>query len=658
MTASRQKLTPVPSVHRSQPVARSSGNRAKLSFDEFDELHSPRNEPSDFEKVSARYLSRRGFLHSSAAVGAAAFVASSGPFALRGRGESLAAAGHSWLPFSPVAANSKDDITIPGGFSWYEVMRWGDPLWSGVPEFDHATSGTGESQEGSFGDNCDGMSFFSRGGTHLLAVNNEYTTLEISNGHRASGQPETPDDVRKAMAAHGVSVVELQQLGRRWQPVRDSFYNRRITLNTPMELTGPARGHALMRTAADPQGVRSFGTWNNCGNGRTPWGTYLTCEENFNGYFSSSNPDLELTPQQKRYGINIEDWGYSFSRLDERFDVSKHPNEPHRAGWVVEIDPFNPSSAPKKRTALGRIKHENAAFALASDGRAVVYMGDDERGEFLYRFVSDVSYKPGGDNSSVLETGELSVAKFNDDGTGRWIPLTPETTGIADDAAIRIFARQAASAVGATTMDRPEWVTVNPVKDEVCCALTNNKNRGVKPNAGGDDTSVNAPNPREKNNYGQIVRWRPAGGDHASEDFTWDLFVMAGNPFVHDGPYAGSENVTRENTFNSPDGLAFDTQGGLWIQTDGNYSNEGDFQGQGNNQMLFGDTTSGEIHRFLVGPNGCEVTGITWSADLRTMFVGIQHPGEAGNSSWPDGPGSVPRSTVIAIVRDDGGSMG
>jgi len=300
-----------------------------------------------------------------------------------------------------------------------------------------------------------------------------------------------------------------------------------------------------------------------------------------------------------------------------------------------------------------------ADFVIAADGRVVVYSGDDERGEFLYRFVSDSPYVAGGNNGDLLDSGRLQVAKFHDDMTGEWLDLTPETTGIASMAEVLIHARMAASAVGATTMDRPEWVAVNPTRAEAYCALTNNRNRGVKPNAGGDATPVGGPNPRAENNYGQIVRWVPEGGDHAAPGFTWDLFVTAGNPTVHDDAYAGSANVTADNMFNSPDGIAFDPTGVLWIQTDGNYGNEGDFAGQGNNQMLAADPGTGEIRRFLVGPVACEVTGLAWSADRRTMFVGIQHPGEDGvTSHFPGGGQSVARSTVIAVRRSDGGPVG
>lgn len=621
-----------------------------LSFDDWDEVQTPPPAVTDFDKVVDRAISRRGFLGGIAMFGTAAF--------LMGTSALTPARAASRLAFDPIAANTLDTVTVPKGYSWHIVATWGQPLWSHGPAFDEATRGTGASQELAFGDNTDGMAMFTDGDRHVLAINNEYTNRSILYGARESKLPETDDDVRKGKAAHGVSIVEVAETDGVWSIVVDSPINRRITADTPMEITGPARGHDLLKTAADPSGTISLGTWNNCGNGRTPWGTYLTCEENFNGYFSSSDAEYTPSAELSRYGVKTEDWGYAWATADERFDISKHPNEPNRAGYIVEVDPFDPTSTPKKRTALGRFKHENAELVVDGSGRVVVYMGDDERGEFIYKFVSDGVYSVGGDNSDLLETGSLFVAKFHDDGTGEWLALTPETTGMASQAAISVHTRQAASAVGATTMDRPEWVAANPNKAEIYCCLTNNRNRGVKPNAGGDDTSVNGPNPREKNNYGQIVRWMPDGGDHTAAGFSWNLFVLAGNPTVHSDAHAGSQNVTADNMFNSPDGLAFDTTGLLWIQTDGNYSNEGDFAGMGNNQMLIGDPETGEIKRFLVGPNECEVTGFAWSPDRKTVFVGIQHPGEKGNSHFPGGGGSVPRSCVIAIRRDDGGLIG
>jgi len=279
----------------------------------------------------------------------------------------------------------------------------------------------------------------------------------------------------------------------------------------------------------------------------------------------------------------------------------------------------------------------------------------------MYKWVSRDIYVPGGDTSTLLSEGQLHVAKFNDDMTGVWIALTPEDTGMTE-AEVAVFTRIAGTAVSATTMDRPEWIAVNPRAVEAYCCLTNNSRRGavnddgsLRTNAAGEPMTVNAPNPRELNKYGQIVRWRPHNDDHAASTFGWDLYVMAGNPTVHeDGPYAGSANVNAGNLFNSPDGMQIDTTGIVWIQTDGNDGNEGDFAGMGNNQMLAGDPVSGEIRRFLTGPTGCEVTGLTWSADRRTMFVGIQHPGKP----FPDGADSLPRSAIVTIKRTDGAKLG
>ena len=622
-----------------------------LSFDEFDEQRNSRAEFCEFDNIVESAISRRGFMN--------VIAYGTGAFILGAKGltpKSAFAAGE--FPFEQIPANSLDTITVPPGYNWHIVAKWGDPLTrNGIP-FDQATRGTGESQKNAFGDNCDGMALFNINGRNLYVVNNEYTNLSIIYNNREENSPETDDDVHKGKAAHGITIVELKQNGSKWSIDLDSEYNRRITADSPMDITGPASGHALLKTVADPSGTKSLGTWNNCGNGRTPWGTYLACEENFNGYFSSSDPNYQPSSELSRYGVGLEDWGYSWRMADERFDISKHPNEPNRAGYVVEIDPLDLQGNPKKRTALGRFKHENAELVIADDGRVVVYMGDDERGEFIYRYVSNEPWVEGGDTPSLLVDGKLYVAKFNDDQSGEWLELSPSTTGFSSQAEVCIHTRIAASAVGATTMDRPEWVVAHPSKSEVYCALTNNKNRGIKPNAGGDLTPVGGPNPREANNYGQIVRWMPVDGDHTASKFNWDLFVLAGNPTVHNDDRKGSSNVNAGNMFNSPDGLGFDSKGFLWIQTDGNYSNEKDFAGMGNNQMLVGNTETGEIRRFLVGPNECEVTGITWSFDRKTLFVGIQHPGERGNSHFPDGGDTAPRSSIIAISRDDGDEIG
>ena len=628
-------------------------HRQHRSFDAFDEHLNPRPAACDFDHVVAAAMSRRDFLGRVLVFGSVAAIGG-GLTALTATDTKAAA---DRFAFDAVAASTADTLTVPAGYSAEVLIRWGDPLWSDAPPFDPVSRGTAASQARAFGDNTDGMDIFQHRGHSVLVANNEYANPGTLWGND-SGKPLTADDIAKSMMAHGVSVVELAYDDGAWRIVQDSPYNRRITPQTDMVLTGPAAGHRLLKTAADPTGTTAKGTWNNCGNGTTPWGTYLTCEENFNGYFSAADQAYRVSAALKRYGVSTRGWGYQWAKIDDRFDVSKHPNEPNRAGYIVEIDPADSDSTPRKLTALGRFKHENAEVVVNGDGRVVVYMGDDERGEFIYRFVSDGVFTPGADTDGLLEQGMLSVAKFNDDGTGAWLALTPETTGLASPGDICIHTRQAGSAVGATTMDRPEWIAVNPHKAEVYCALTNNKYRGLKPNQGGDHTPVGGPNPREANRYGQIVRWRPVGGDHTATGFHWDLYVLAGNPAVHHDANAGSANVTVGNMFNSPDGITFDATGLLWIQTDGKYSNTGDFAGQGNNQMLAGDPVTGDIRRFLVGPTACEVTGMCWSPDRRTLFVGIQHPGKDGNGHWPEGGNAVPRSAIVAITRADGGLVG
>lgn len=619
----------------------------EISFNDWDEIDNPRAEQdSDFSKI---VMSRRAFLGKSLALGASAFVIGAGAL----QAPKIQAAGvvtRTGLKFNPVKANSMDTITVPDNFNWQVVAQWGDPLFSDTPEFDHLTRGTAESQALAFGDNNDGMDLFQIDGKNVMVVNNEYTNRSVMFGYNPSGLPETVEDVNKGKMAHGVTIMEVANTNGQWGIVKDSRFNRRFTPDTPIDIVGPARGSLLLKTKNDPDGETVLGTYNNCGNGRTPWGTYLACEENFNGYFSNSQgDDRPLTKEQKRYGIKNTDWGYGWAKADDRFDLSVTPNEPNRHGWITEINPA--TGEAKKLTALGRFKHENAEVVIASDGRVVVYMGDDERGDYLYKFVSSEKYVEGGDNHELLHKGELFVAKFSDDGTGTWINLKKANMGTAETL---VFARLAADKLGATTMDRPEWVAANPHKTEAYVCLTNNKNRGKE----GKNQPVNAVNHRVNNQYGQIARWIPTDGNHSSDTFDWDLFVVAGNPAVHTGDNAGSDNITQENMFNSPDGLKFDKFGNLWIQTDGKYSDDGDFAGMGNNQMLLGNTLTGEISRFLVGPKECEVTGLTWSVDHKTMFVGIQHPGEKGDSLFPGGVGTIPRSAIVAIQRNDGEIIG
>ncbi|MFG0887485.1 PhoX family protein [Vibrio sp. CJQ_6] len=616
---------------------------------------------SQFSEMIEARLSRRRFLAGSAAVSAGAFLT------LNPVAKAVAAKPQSsLLNFEPVPASTADMVVVPKGYKATPLMSWGDPIFADAPAFDQSGKQDSRAQARQFGDNTDGMSFFPISDDRaVLAINNEYTNYEYLFDHK--GAAMTADDVRKAQAAVGVTVVEIVRKNGKWMIDREGQRNRRITANTPMAITGPAAGSEWLKTKADPKGTLALGTFNNCSNGQTPWGTYLTCEENFDDFFGA-NEEGTVNADQKRYGIAAKPSDYHWHQHDERFDVTKNPNEPNRFGWIVEIDPHNPDSTPMKRTALGRFKHENAAFTLNSDGYAVVYLGDDERGEHLYRFVSKNRYQKGNDaaNRKLLDEGTLSVAKFDMQdkelkGQGRWIELTfgkngltPEN-GFKNQAEVLIFARRAATQVGATTMDRPEWVAVHPDNQHVFCTLTNNKYRGVK-----DGQPVGGPNPRAKNNYGQILRWMPVHGDHTAEMFAWDLYLIAGNPTVHHGDlYAGSDNINANNMFNSPDGLGFDDAGRLWILTDGNYSNRGDFAGQGNNQMLCGDPITGEVQRFLTGPVACEITGLAFSPDHKTMFVGVQHPGEEGAAShFPYGGSTKPRSTVMMITRDDGGVIG
>lgn len=619
-----------------------------LSWDEFDEHRDPRPAENQFDQVVERAISRRGFLGGALAFGSAAAVFGTGLMS----STSMARAGdHAKFSFEPIGIATDHAVHVPKGYQSKVLVRWGDALFSEAQgKYSPETGISAELSDKVFGENTDGMELFEIDGKQVIAVNSEYVNPKLNLPAASEGVPKTADEVKLLKNLQGVTVMEIADNGNGFEVVVDSPYNRRITHETEMVIAGPLAGHDLVKTKADPEGRSVKGTMNNCGAGKTLWGTYLTCEENFNGYFGATG-DMPEGEGYKRYGIKGES-RYAYEKFDPRYDLSDEPKEPHRHGFVTEINPADPASTPVKRTALGRFKHENAEMVQAKDGRIVVYLGDDERGEFLYRYVSNGTYSEGGSSEGLLDEGQLYVAKFNDDQTGQWLALTPEATGMSAEE-ILCFTRMAASKVGATTMDRPEWVAANPLKAEAYCALTNNKNRGVKPNAGGDDTSVNGPNPRETNNYGQIVRWTPADENHAADAFTWDLYVMAGNPAVHEDAYAGSGNIHAGNMFNSPDGMQFSSDGLLWIQTDGNDKNTGDFEGMGNNQMLVGDPETGEIARFMTVPNGAEVTGLCWSADKKVAFVGIQHPG----GSWPDGTGK-PRSSVITVWREDGTSIG
>jgi secreted PhoX family phosphatase len=564
--------------------------------------------------------------------GLAAFVTAMPVWGCAARGTSAPLLG-----FNAVPVSAADSVTVPPGYRVQVLSRWGDPLGLdiGAPEFRMDGGNSAADQALQAGMHHDAIELFPLpSGNALLAVNYEYTDDGLL--HPDGMKTWSAEKVLKSQAAHGVGVLEVAFQNSEWKVVKASKYARRITAYTPMRMSGPARDSQLVAGEV-------LGTINNCGGGRTPWGTYLTCEENFNGYFANAGA---IPPEQRRYGISARGAGYRWHEFDRRFDAQATPAEPNKFGWVVEIDPYEPAAQPVKRTALGRFKHEGAMVVLAGDGRVVVYMGDDERFEYIYKFVSKGTFNPANRaaNRDVLDEGTLYAAKFSAHGQGEWIAL-PQT------AEALVFTRIAADQAGATKMDRPEWLAMHPVTQDVYVTLTNNDRRG-----GDGQPGTDAANPRASNVYGHIIRWRELGGDPAASKFRWELFALGGE----------------EKGFGSPDGLWFDPRGVLWIQTDVSTSilNRGPYAKLGNNQMLAADVASGEIRRFLTGPAGCEVTGVTLAPDGRTMFVNIQHPGEpASERSNPDAPRAVsnwpdqrsdgrPRSATVAIRREDGGIIG
>ncbi|HKY39193.1 MAG TPA: PhoX family phosphatase [Polyangiaceae bacterium] len=628
-----------------------------------DDLVSNTSANETLEDVVRARVSRRGAIAGGlAAIGGVSALLNSVP----------ASAGGPLLGFTGIAPSSLDEVVVPPGYTAKVLIAWGDPVSSG-PEFNQDASNSAEDQAQQWGMHNDGLVYFPFPGSRhgLIVQNHEYTddVLLFSDGTVNWDAEKTA----KSLNAHGVGIIEVihddgdADCGfgppgeRSWRVVRPSPFARRITGQTPIEMGGPAAGDVRLQTSADPTGRRVLGTLNNCAMGYTPWGTYLACEENFNGYFRKTGMQTEL---ERRYGINAAGAGYLWHTTDSRFSADAEPNEPNRFGWVVEINPFDPSSTPVKRTALGRLKHEGAWVQEARDGRVVVYSGDDEIFEYIYRFVSKQKWKKAiAKGKSPLDEGVLYVAKFHADGTGEWLPLTPDNPALAgwSLADILINTRGAADAAGATKMDRPEWIDTFPDQLTAIATLTNNSRRGT-----GTNPSTDAINPRTPNPYGHIIRWFYAN-DWTENTFGWEIFALAGDPA---NPATGSTIVG--DKYGSPDGIYVAPSGRLWIQTDvsGSTINSGAYAGFGNNQMLCADPATKETRRFLVGPKICEVTGAMMTPDEKTMFVGIQHPGEAPTgvndpadpkkySSWPDGAaGGRPRSSLIVITKDDGGVIG
>ncbi len=625
-----------------------------------DDQISNKSKNRPFEEVLEKNITRRTVLKGGLALAATSFIS---PSVLAGNYSYRMGELHhkhkfkrkrgALVGFTPVAvADGNGPMpTISEDYEYQVIIPWGEPIQPYGPAFNYPPSADDQAQQ--IGIGHDGMTYFPlkgrrrHGGHHkhswgrkrrysgnnrgLLAINHEFGRNTHVLGKAA---PESLEDVRVSQHAHGISVVEIANKNGTWERVK-SRRNRRIHVNTPVEFSGPVAGHALLET---PAGNSPAGTVNNCSNGETPWGTYLTCEENFNGYFGATG-DWTPTEEQDRYGFIPTGFGYGWENFDERFDLSNpdYKNEENRFGWVVEIDPKNPNGAPIKRTALGRIKHEGAEITVGKGGRLVAYMGDDQRFDYIYKFVSAGNWRRMmRRGKSPLDEGKLYVAKFNDNNTGEWMELTIDNPVLAarfnDQAEVLTYARIASDLLGATPMDRPEWASVAPNGD-VYCTLTNNSRREV----------ADAANPLAPNADGHIIKWHDSR-KHTGTTFEWEIFLLAEN--THG----------TEDTFSDPDGIWADPDGRLFIQTDG-----GQKDGL-NNQMLVADTLTGELRRMFTGVTRDEITGIAVTPDRRTMFINTQHPGNGDptltNFPAPYDGVTIPRDSTIVITKKDGGIIG
>ena len=602
--------------------------------------------------------------------------------------------------FTAITPSGADTVAVPAGYRSDVVIRWGDALFSDAPVFDAAavergglaSAAAAQAQGRQFGSNCDGLGVFeTEDGRTVLCVNHEYASAALMfPGWRAAARERrlgdfvaaSPQCVAFMQAAVGLSVVELQRVDGIWQPVVDSQFNRRVTASTPMTITGPASAHPLLADSGTDSDGRSaetpVGTFGNCAAGTTPWGTYLTAEENVQDYFGNGdNADFDDKARafHERFGYRRRGSTYGWEHADSRFDLSERPNEPFRFGWVVEVDPLDPQDVPRKLTALGRLRHEGATTVVAPDGRVVVYMGDDEAFEYFYKFVSRGTYDPNdrAANRSLLEDGTLYAAKLEADGTGSWLPLEwsqdgvlSPATGFDSQADVVINCRGAADLLQATPLDRPEDVAVDS-RGRVYLACTMNPARGGPPRgaaaARGIDTAVDAANPRTENRGGHILEFVENDAAATARSFTWEVLIVAGAtnaqtlvglsdaPLASESVYfAGVTDAQGISSFANPDNLATDSSGNLWIVTDGT-------QPVGNNGCFacaLDGPLRGVVKQFMEGPVGAEICGCEFTADERTLFLAVQHPGSGGTaespiSTWPDGPGNAPRSSLIAI---------
>ncbi len=686
-----------PKNHNTESRLAATKKHTGMDYSGNDDINEPLDNHSDnptFDKVMEVSMTRRGVMKGG--LGAATMALFGLPMSM-----SLTACGSDTktenttdlakLGFKAIPISEDDLVHVPEGYTARVFYAWGDPISDG-PEFMQDASNTAADQAVQAGMHHDGMHFFplpvgSDSKDHgLLVMNHEYidpTLLHSGGGNGDSPADYTLEKANKELAAHGVSVIEVKVVNGQWEIIRPSSLARRITMDTVMDIHGPAAGSDWMKTSEEPTGLLATGTMNNCAHGYTPWGTYLTCEENFHGYFAgydATAPDQKSIDNLTRYGISSTSSSrYGWELHHDRFDTAKQSNEPNRFGWVVEVDPFDPGSRPVKRTALGRIRHENAAHIVAKNGRVAVYMGDDAQHEYIYKFVTAASYNTSdrAANRDLLDEGILYVAKLNTDGTGDWLALVHGQNGLTtangfeDQADVLVRTRAAADQVGATKMDRPEWIAVHPDTGDVYCTLTNNSKRTDD----GTDKAIDAANPRENNIHGHIIRWSERNSDATATAFDWDIFVLAGDPSSSEANFKGD---IKGDIFSSPDGLWIDPRGVMWVQTDvsGSKQNKGDFLAFGNNQMLACDPADGEMRRFLTGPVGQEITGVITTPDMTAMFVNIQHPGDVPGgmrdagitktpnnptaaSSWPDGSrAGRPRAATVLITKDDGGIIG
>jgi secreted PhoX family phosphatase len=640
-----------------------------LSVEDRDDVGSnPSNSPSIREVLEARF-GRRVFLKgatASLAFGVIDRLARSQAWAEEAENPST-------LTFEELEHGIDEKHHVAKGYSANVLIRWGEGIGEGSSNFNIGKQ-SAELQEKQFGYNCDFIAYMplpagsSSSEAGLLCVNHEYTNAELMfPGLTEDNRVEkvTKRQAEIEMAAHGHSVIEVRREGKTWRVVTDSPNSRRISANTPMKISGPAAGHDRLKTSADPTGKTVIGTFNNCAGGQTPWNTVLIAEENFNFYFGGVPEDSPQAAAYKRYGI-IKDSEYAWSKHHDRFNVAKEPNEPNRFGWIVEYDPYDANSTPVKRTALGRFKHEGATSIINKDGRLVVYSGDDERFDYLYKFVTAGVFNPGdrAANLNLLDDGTLYVAKFLEDGKLKWLalrhgegPLTA-ANGFGGQGDVLIEARRAADLLGATPMDRPEDIEPNPISGKVYAVMTNNDRRKID--------RVDKANPRFDNKAGHIIEMSPPGdgkdADHAATEFTWSHFIVAGNPTW--GATLYGEGTSKNGWFAAPDGLTVDRKGRLWIATD---------QGSSQPKFKIGDgvwvcDTTGKgraVTRFFFRcPADAEMAGLTFTPDHKTLFVSVQHPAEGStfdkpSTRWPDFAQDMPpRPSVVVITKDDGGEIG